>query len=596
VSLRSLITVDVDDSAFVSFQAKFQAFQNAARVSMGLAPMDNVVGSTEGGGIPSGGGITGAGDDIGLAEVVVVLGEIKGLVARIATEITRKGGEGGGDGVEAGAAAGGTADFLGFLKGGLGKLAMGSLLGGLADALGIEALSSAANFVLHGAGMGERAGDVTALRTAAREANVSMGTYRAFQVDLAPYQDGEGLLQNIANAQSDIQSAGHVALQRLGVSETAPSNVGAIAVLKEERALYQQSRGDPLMLQTLLAQNQLTNLGITTGDARSVGAISQKEFDALLASLQSDAKKFEVPDNTAQVWQNLNQTIARSAAAIDTVFTKTLPGAAQAEVIALGALTAGVVRAGNALQTMFPALTSGVTPNTTLPQLGAGAAQELPGAVKAVTGGLFDPGIGTSPGSYNAVQYLATESFGATGVPELPPKGFRWKDIRQAPQTALAPPLAPYGWANIATALGQQESGGNPNAVSPAGAEGLWQIMPATGAQYGYTPKELMNPDVNAQVSSAEWNRDLAEFGNPYEAAAAYNWGAGNLRKDIAAHGKDWDLYLPRETSAYIRSGPLAERLNQINTGGYPIPRQTTITVTNRSNTDTYIQGRLANR
>ncbi len=120
--------------------------------------------------------------------------------------------------------------------------------------------------------------------------------------------------------------------------------------------------------------------------------------------------------------------------------------------------------------------------------------------------------------------------------------------------------------------------------------------MPATLERYGYSKKQGMDPTINAQVSSSEWNRNLAEFGDPYKAAAAYNWGSGNLEKDIAAHGKDWDLNLPQETSDYIRSKAIAGRLNELNTGGFPIPRATTVTINNRSNTDAYIQGRLANR
>jgi len=594
MTLKSLITIDVDDSAFLAFQAKFEAFQNAARVSMGLAPITSVPESGGSGGVlPSGGGITGVPNDAAIADVVIILGEIRSLVARITKEITKHGDEGDdkGSGV-----AGDVTSFLPFLKGGLGKIALTGLVGALASVLGIEAIDKVGSFVLHGAGLGDRANDVTALRTAAREANVSMGTYRAFQVDLAPYGDGEQLLQSVAAVQSNIQSPGLQALQRAGVAPDAPSDVGAVAILEQARQAYQDTRSDPRMLDTVLQQRQLTEFGVDSSFARSVGAISDKEFSKLLQSLRSDAKKFQVPDNTAQVWQNLNQTIARSTASIDTVFTKTLPGAAQTETIALGYLTTKITQAGDALDHFFPALTLGVTPDTTLQQMGAGAAQELPAAGQAITGGAFDPSVGSTPGSYNAVEYLAAESFGATGVPQLPPKGYQWKDITQAPATPLAPALVPFAWKDIATALGQQESGGNPNLVSPAGAEGLWQIMPATGQQYGYTPKQLMDPDINAQVSSAEWNRDLAEFGNPYEAAAAYNWGPENLRKDIAAHGSDWDLYLWPETSNYIRTGPLSDRLNAINTGGLPLPRATTITVSNRTGNDVYVQGRLANR
>lgn len=51
----------------------------------------------------------------------------------------------------------------------------------------------------------------------------------------------------------------------------------------------------------------------------------------------------------------------------------------------------------------------------------------------------------------------------------------------------------------VAIAIG--ESSLDPNAVSSAGAIGLWQIMPFNAPPYGYSPGQLYDPHVNAIVA-----------------------------------------------------------------------------------------------
>ncbi len=40
--------------------------------------------------------------------------------------------------------------------------------------------------------------------------------------------------------------------------------------------------------------------------------------------------------------------------------------------------------------------------------------------------------------------------------------------------------------------------------------------------------------------------------GDVRKALAAYNWGMGNLDKDISKHGAQWEKFAPKETQAYI--------------------------------------------
>ena len=87
------------------------------------------------------------------------------------------------------------------------------------------------------------------------------------------------------------------------------------------------------------------------------------------------------------------------------------------------------------------------------------------------------------------------------------------------------------------------ESNGNPQAVSPAGAQGLMQLMPKTATELGVT--DPFDPRQNIIAGTRYLSRLLDRYqGNQKLALAAYNWGMGNLEKNPSA--------LPRETRNYI--------------------------------------------
>jgi membrane-bound lytic murein transglycosylase D len=105
------------------------------------------------------------------------------------------------------------------------------------------------------------------------------------------------------------------------------------------------------------------------------------------------------------------------------------------------------------------------------------------------------------------------------------------------------------------------ESALHPNAVSRAGAVGLWQFMIGTAKKYGLEVTSLIDErkdPVKASYAAARFLKDLYDiFGDWSLAIAAYNCGPGNVSKAIRRSGgkKDfWGIYqyLPAETRGYV--------------------------------------------
>ena len=106
------------------------------------------------------------------------------------------------------------------------------------------------------------------------------------------------------------------------------------------------------------------------------------------------------------------------------------------------------------------------------------------------------------------------------------------------------------------------ESALNPDAVSPAGAAGLWQFMIGTAKDMGLTVNSLVDErrdPIRSSEAAARYLKQLYKaYGDWSLAIASYNCGPGSVNRALRRAGggkKDfWDIYyyLPSETRGYV--------------------------------------------
>ena len=96
------------------------------------------------------------------------------------------------------------------------------------------------------------------------------------------------------------------------------------------------------------------------------------------------------------------------------------------------------------------------------------------------------------------------------------------------------------------------------NAVSPAGARGVWQFMPQTAKENGMEVNESVDERYHLEISTEAACKYLldarAKFGSWTLAAASYNGGMTGVNKQIEMQkvSSYYDLLLNDETSRYV--------------------------------------------
>ncbi|MEM8731709.1 MAG: lytic transglycosylase domain-containing protein [Pseudomonadota bacterium] len=104
------------------------------------------------------------------------------------------------------------------------------------------------------------------------------------------------------------------------------------------------------------------------------------------------------------------------------------------------------------------------------------------------------------------------------------------------------------------------ESGGNPGAVSPAGAQGLGQLMPGTARRYGV--RNSFDPAQNLKGAAAYLSELLEMYrGDLVLVLAAYNAGEGAVaRFNGVPPYRETRNYVPKVLSAFELAGQFCAR------------------------------------
>jgi len=144
-----------------------------------------------------------------------------------------------------------------------------------------------------------------------------------------------------------------------------------------------------------------------------------------------------------------------------------------------------------------------------------------------------------SPGESNYIEIVPDQIATVEAVPDAPAEAVvaaeMPKPAAKLTNSDVGEMLARAGKdhnidVDLLASVVKAESGGNPRAVSSAGAEGLMQLMPATATEHGVSDR--FAPDQNVRGGSTYLDELLSRYhDNLALALAAYNAGPGAVDK-----------------------------------------------------------------
>ena len=440
---------------------------------------------------------------------------------------------------------------------------------------------------------------------------VSSGEQQAFEINYGRYVDAGQTLQRVASAKSDLSQQAWFAA--LGINDVDRKNPAQLAAEAVQRAHDLWGQGDHS--QQFAQANGILQF-FSMDEWRRIGGTSQADLNASRGAFGTDAARLAVDPVTQRAWQNLTIALDRAGTAIENTLVKRLePLTGPLEhlsdqfshlvdtVLARPELGQLIKDVGDGFDTFaryigtqkfkddVVSLVSGIgdfaiaVENAVKMFVRWFGPVTRPDAtlISSIGGGLLASGdAGLAPGS----------DFGFFQRPQLVGTGLGGY-ILVTPGTALGGGGGLYGssidvqpsvWDRLKSGWGSAVGGGDfadierrhqlPGGLldqiyaletsrgrdlstSKAGAQGYFQIMPGTGAEFGL--KDPWNLSESAEVAAKILDAYTSQFGGDVEkGAAAYNAGPGRVRQAVeranaANLPASWKNYLPDETQRYVQ-------------------------------------------
>lgn len=482
------------------------------------------------------------------------------------------------------------------------------------------------------------------LAAAGRRSSLGLGTtygeQQAFQINYQRLVDPNSVLSGINEALHDYSK--RVALYAAGLTPGQIAGKDSAQIGAELIPLVKQlvdRTPEEGWQQTLLGARRLGELGFTIEDLKRIKSTPQSEINDLSRSYQADRGPggLALGEDTLRKWQDFSTQLTRAGHKIEAVFIDGLTPLAPA----LSQLSDSV---GDVVKTFFeaakdqgwltglsdalkrfagylksPAFEKDVTSfgrnvgrlsadigafaagiegwmkwlHISLPAIGGGlAGARVGGAVAGPLGGLVGGAVGAAAGEiyskatpYDPNQKITTfgQNLGPTGVMGT----VRTRPGGTIPSSIAVTPSA-FGTGTGFDILGliRQLEGSGDRAVSPKGAIGRYQIMPATARAYGFDPSRLTDPNYEAAAAQAIVADFSKKAKNLDELLVLYNSTPQYLARFRDA-GDDPSVLLP-ETRRYLDH---AHQILAKNGQGYRGAVNVTITVQNESGANTIITG-----
>ena len=379
----------------------------------------------------------------------------------------------------------------------------------------------------------------------ARGLGLRIGQTQAFGANFEKFGLGASDLGNVANAQGDVSK--WRAFIAAGLTQQQIQNEDAEQLTydfaRAASSQYREWQKAGLPAASMAQAYGFTDL-LSLQQLRTGASYNDSEWMKAQQKEIEDAKKAEVDQKTADQASDVKASLKSDWAQVINAFNEQLAAVAP-ELKIMG--DAAAVAAINLLKVAGPEA------KKLLDALeGPPISREEAGKKEGIVGGLARMGY--------AIRDLMT--FGSiTKGPDEPNFHWDWKHPFGQIVRDGGNKFGSTSFSEIESSRGlppgflyaqmMAESRGNVNAVSPKGAKGPFQLMDATAKEYGIS--DPFNLGVSANVAGIINSKNLKRYGGDIrKALAAYNWGMGNLDKDIAKNGSNWEANAPAETRDYI--------------------------------------------